>query len=561
MDLITYLKGGFYMDGNPEGTPNPLNPMPENTGMGNPPQANEEAVTGTGTLDYTETVTPSTDVTANNNPSMPTNSGVNADAVNNTTSPNNTNPTPYTNHSVVDPMMRPVPRHTETTQNAGYATGYGMDATTATTAATATTTPVENFDTLGVDNSAASNSMENFEQPNESQDLVAKDSIVEPANKGGRKKAFVIGAIVLLMIAIICGAAAIVIFVINAQESPVTKAINKLINGEVSSIVNIQGTLATSNSGTPTNTMSAKSIDADFNGTFDMKSPVNEFKLGIDADFENGSNVSVNVDGVNTRDGSTYVKLSGVSSVLQLMSQSAMTTDNCNGNTNCTTGTTNTTADNLALTTAINEVANSLEDTWILLTSDASDSASSVIKLDESSTCLVSALGALPKSSSEIANKYKVNPFIIASTDNLEISKKKDTLYRLNIDKTKFDKFIDSIKGTQFVNELNACGTVVNTLGNDLANSPSIYAEIDGDNNFTRLFMKSTASEGNTTSSTKFDLSFSYPSKLEIIEPTEYVEASKIFSSMFGGTPVSSGTVIEGGTVTGGSVILEGGTR
>ena len=174
---------------------------------------------------------------------------------------------------------------------------------------------------------------------------------------------------------------------------------------------------------------------------------------------------------------------------------------------------------------------------------------------DDSSTCLTSALGALPRYSRDIAQAYAANKFITYSTDDLEISKKKDTLYKLGIDDEKLADFIDSISGIGFANELNACAgdmsdsddLTSDVLTEFFDNFPTVYVEIDDEYNFTRVFFKG-ETEGTTTGdcqcvkapcdcdsnessmSIRADFNLSYPNKLEIRDPENYMDVSEVIT-------------------------------
>ena len=64
---------------------------------------------------------------------------------------------------------------------------------------------------------------------------------------------------------------------------------------------------------------------------------------------------------------------------------------------------------------------------------------------------------------------------------------------------------------------------------------PKIYAEVDGDNNFTRLYLTSNLNNGEGTMT--IDLGFSYPTNVNVPEPEEYKNFSdviqEIMSSMY----------------------------
>ena len=59
---------------------------------------------------------------------------------------------------------------------------------------------------------------------------------------------------------------------------------------------------------------------------------------------------------------------------------------------------------------------------------------------------------------------------------------------------------------------------------------PEIYAEVDGEDNFTRLYVKSDLE--NSAASVTMDLNFSYPNNINVPEPQEYRDFSDIIQEL-----------------------------
>ncbi|MBR3269756.1 hypothetical protein IKG07_00670 [Candidatus Saccharibacteria bacterium] len=486
------------MNDNPEGTPNPLNPA-----------------MGTG-LDFVETEQTSEIMAEPEAPVVPEVPEV-----------------PETPVVPETPEVPEVPEAPEVPESTAFKVGPASFTEAAQTPIDPVMKPVShsNFDTFGMDDAANEIPVEEIKEEvkeetftrvetpaqnipvttapvSEAPDFVAKDSIVEPAKGANKKKILIIGTIVLLMIAIICGAAAVAIMMMNNNTGDrVNKAIEKLINGQMPSIVSVQGNL---NSFSNADDSDISSFNIDFNGSFDTAYSTNSVSAKINAELASGDKVSIGVDELENKDGEVFFKIRGLDTIFA----------------------------------GQNGLAEVVDDEWILVTGDFTTNMEGVGIFDNSSTCLINALGTLPKYSKDIIKKYESNQFINYSTDKLEISKKKNPLYKLAIDSDKLTAFINSLSNNGFVNELNACAgnTASNTnvaasaVEEIFADFPTIYVEIDDNYNFTRVYFKVTTGDKANSATTTADLALSYPAKLEVAAPDEYIDMSTLVNRLLTGT-------------------------
>ena len=453
------------MNENPEGTPNPLNPAP---GTG------EELAAGTGSLDFVETANVSEEA---NEPEV-------ADAPKEASEPEKTNEPIVSEEAEAEEVeisRTPKPESTEEPiKPASFTEAVGAVEAVEETKPFEETIPVShnvadpmmrpvshnNFDTLGTDNVPADDApveeltmeetMVTRPAPiNNAPELVAKDSIVEPAGGGSKKKILAIGAIVLLMIAIICGAAAAAIFLVGKNtDDRVGKAIERLLNGETSSIIAAQGTVdAVSN----TDDSGIGDFNLDFNGTFDMRSSMNTISAKINTELAGGIKASISIDELKNEDGEAFFKVRGLDSLLggakTTNSEDVTNLTNCinaTDTTNCLTVSGTATATDLV--SVYSNLIDVIDNQWILVSDDFGDTMGGLGFFDNSSACLANALGTLPQYSKDLAKKYEANQFITYSTDKLEISKKKNELYRLSFDDEKLTAFINSLSNNGFIN-------------------------------------------------------------------------------------------------------------
>ncbi|MBQ3292972.1 hypothetical protein IJG93_01520 [Candidatus Saccharibacteria bacterium] len=464
------------------------------------------------------------------------------------------------NHGVIDPMMRSVPHHDNPTPESD-------------------TMVEETFDSLAVDDGSLSALTEDIAtssgpsraevvQTTETIDtnlsgldgpnLVAKDSIVEPVGgKGGKKKAFIIGAIVFILIALICGAAAVAVIMLGNNGDKVSKAIEKVISGEMPTIISAQGKIEGSTEladSVQTNTATTSNLTIDFNGTFDTMSNMNKVSADVMMDYGNGQNIPLTIEEMRNKTGDTYFKISGLNNIINMFGSSSLTTNttnttsdivtNCIDSVGCTglectncISTSTSTSSLVSTFSGLLEVANN---NWILISGDFGEDMEGLNIFDNSSTCLINAFSTLPSYSKDIMAKYKANPFIKSSSDNLGIAQKANTLYRLTFDSEKLSAFSNSLGNNGFVNELNACmdstasndGTSATMIEQIFNNFPTMYAEVDDNNNFTRFYFQINVASGSTSSATTADISLSYPKEFKISEPTDYITMSQLLSSV-----------------------------
>lgn len=516
------------MNENPEGTPNPLNPAP---GTG------EEMAAGTG-LDFVETEQTSevmADPEVSNVPEEPS-------VPEALTVPE----APTVPETPAEPEVPAAPEMPDTELGEVKDSNFKVEPASFAEAAESVsieTTPAapegpidpvmqpvsqNNFDTLGMeDTTVKEETFTRVETPatpvpissapiTETPELVAKDSIVEPAHGGGKKKVLIIGAIVLLIIAIICGAAAAAIMLVgNNTGDRVSKAINKILDGEMPTIVSAQGTINSVANADTDSTAAYQdfitSYNIDFNGTFDIAHSTNTVSAKVNAEISTGDKVSIGIDELENKDGEVFFKIRGL--------------DTLEGN---------------PLLAAFSAVTEAINDEWILVTGDFTENMEGLDVFDNSSTCLINAFKTLPTYGKDIVKKYQAADFINYSTDKLEISKKKNPLYKLTFDSDKLTNFVNSLSNNGFVNELNACAgntatnedVALEMIENILKGMPAIYVEIDDNYNFTRVYFKVTAGEGENTTTTTADLSLSYPAKLDVEAPDDYIDMSTLVNNL-----------------------------
>ena len=369
-------------------------------------------------------------------------------------------------------------------------------------------------------------------------DWETKNSIVEPKTGKKSKKGLVVGAVILLLVALVCGVAAAVMLLMPKGNDRVTAAINKALENGLPSIVRVNGDITV----TPTEGEISK-ISVGLDGTFDLKTKMSKANAEVTANLNGGDSVNFEFDELQDKDGDTFIKLSGVTGLPDSLNMttnkleaSVETTTNCTNGTNCaSTGV----AVSLGM---LGQVLQTIDGQWIMIpnTTSGTDFTKQLDTLglqNNPSACISGVMASLSEYGKDIAQEYRKNPFITYSTDSLKIAKKKNALYRIDFDKDKMAAFINGMSNSGFLNALNACTNQVATNGKTSASElkeifadyPTVYVEIDDNNNFTRVyFAAEMAGDGSNVTA---DLALSYPAKIEVTGPEEYLDLSTLISN------------------------------
>ena len=385
-------------------------------------------------------------------------------------------------------------------------------------------------------------------------ELVAKSSAVEPQKKS---KTGLVVALVFLFLLVAGGAAAAIYFLKPfGNKDAVPAAIAKLFSDSRQKIVSMSGTITSNNADTTTlSSTTPTSWSITFDSAINTVSAEQYVNADITATFSNESSIQFNANEIHTANNDLYLKLSGVADTLENY-QSA----NLNDATNCF-GDPDMNCDDLdCLDAEGNPVAGydcispqqesaissfsqftrifeAIDNQWVHIPSTTFSNLG--LMSSGSTQCLIDAAGNLGKYGSDFDTMYKNNPFITYSTDNLAIKQKKNQLYLLNFDADQLAGFINSMSTSGFMNELISCmgGAAINRevtaddLQNMLAELPTIYVEIDDQNNFTRTYLTMN-NDGMTITA---DLSFTYPTSIVIEEPETYVEINTVLSQLYSG--------------------------
>ena len=378
-------------------------------------------------------------------------------------------------------------------------------------------------------------------------------SIVEPPKK--KKTGLIVAIIAFIVVAL--GCAGVAIAMLNpfgkGTDDRVPKAIAALFAEGAPTNVAMDGTVSLYNSDEDSDIMS---LDLKFKNQINNTTLANSAQAAITVTFADGTDLTFNADEIHTEDGDLYLKLSGIPEAVE--NYRATTVEDCDAEEeDCTVVTTDTVETYFTILESLG-IIDVIDDEWILIPSSNFSNVTELTDVDPTAQCLIDAAGTLGEYGSDFAKNYENNPFITYSTEELKVTKKKDNLYRLSVDTEKFAGFINAIGNSGFMNELNACMGNTATNGNvaagdlaEMVNSlPVIYVEINENNQFTRVYLKA-AAEGSTWTA-EADISLSYPEKITITEPNNYIDISTVLSKVldffYSGIVVEDATAVE--TVT-----------
>ena len=182
-------------------------------------------------------------------------------------------------------------------------------------------------------------------------------------------------------------------------------------------------------------------------------------------------------------------------------------------------------------------IVDAIDDEWLKIsTNEITETVNSTIP-SNSINCLADLANNLKTNNNSIAKAYNDNQFIISTTENIPVTSKRYPVYLITFDKEKLGNFLNATNEASIVEDLSSCLDQEVSINSDnildnLEKLPKVYTEIDNDNNFARIF---TTSEIGEEASVIIDLSFDYPTNVNVSEPTEYRNFSDVIQEIFSG--------------------------
>ncbi len=546
------------MDDELKGTPNPLNPTPGVTPLdANPSEpvqpaepTNSEWAEPTGMLNSEPTNPEPTGPISSENPAPTESTPVEPEST--------TEEIPvHSMHSTRpnQPIDMVKPTASETNQSETMQPNADQFSTTPPNNSAALNNP-----TIPNNPAAPMGVVENLDPTNRPMERAPIPETPQP-KKNKKKVGFIVGGIVCLFLAIGCGVAAALLFMNHGD--PVERAMGKLMSGEAPTITTIQGTIDVK-----ANDLSSSISDLkiSINSNMVADSLINSSTATLSGTFRNGGDFSLNLSEIYAANGDLFLKIDGVSEMTSdpyLLSDDTGTT---NGN-STTEGTQaggevsvdeEMTLDESTYSTgAVSGVLgmfSTVDGKWIRIPLSELGATSSELtpSTDSNASCSAKLLANVKNNRNSVMEMYQRNAFIGSTTKDLAVTKVNNPIYKVVIKGENFTNFYNELSNSSMMKEYRNCtGETVRTLdansvNQTLAEMPEVYVEVDDNDNFTRLYFVTDANEGDTTVTT--DLNFSYPTNVNVAEPTEYIDLSEIMQGLFLNTydTTSTGTTVEG---------------
>ena len=378
-----------------------------------------------------------------------------------------------------------------------------------------------------------------------------------------KKKTGLIVGIIIAAVVLIGGIVAAVMLLPNLNKGDaVATAMQKLMNGQAPGNVAIDGSIniLVNQEGTPIKRVNV-ALDSDIivGSLINTSSAVLTFTTYDDKDY------SVNFDEVYAANGDLYFKVEGATAALEdskllnlLMNNEVNEVVDCDGEeTDCVVEetvetTTETTVEDP--TSGIIDVFEVVDGVWLKISVDEISEASKSFTSGESAiSCITDMVSDLNKNSNSAAELYNKYPFVASSTENVKVPAKNGPVYLIEIDSKNFTNYVNSINNSEITSNLYSCmGAENNVSLNEedvaelLAEMPKVYAEVNGNYDFTRLYLEMDISDG--MASATIDLGFSYPQNVNASEPVEYTDFSEVIQQIMSGLfemPNTQPSVIE----------------
>lgn len=388
--------------------------------------------------------------------------------------------------------------------------------------------------------------------------------ITEPPKK--KKTGLIVGIICGVLVLVGAVVAAVAVALSMQKTNAVVMAIQKIMNGEA-----------------PKNV----AIDGDINILVnDTKSPIKRINIDLDSDIVTGSMIntssavltftnqsdqdySVKFNEVYAAKGDLFFKIEGAtaaledSGIIEAFTTSNNQTTNCvsdeSGNTNCETPVVEVVdcsgeedCASVTETVETESAANQLLVNTILSVIEAADGVYLRVSTEDMElltngtlnsspiSCIANLVSDTNKNSNSAAELYAKYPFITSSDKNIIVTSKQNPVYLIGIDSKNLAGYISAIQNTEISEDVYSCLGLqqnVSVTEEDIAEIvdaiPAVYAEVNSENNFTRLYLESELGDGSATAT--IDLGISYPTNVNVTEPVEYTNFSDVIQTIFKG--------------------------
>ena len=364
------------------------------------------------------------------------------------------------------------------------------------------------------------------------------------AGEPKKKTGLIIGIIIAAVLLVGGIIAAVILIPMMNKGDAVAVAMQKIMSGQAPSNIAIDGdiNILLNQEGAAIKRVNIN-LDSDIitGSMINTSSAVLTFTTYDDKDY------SVNFDEVYAANGDLYFKIEGVtealedSKILDLMINSETTevVDCDSTKSDCTSVTTTDVTVNP--TSSYIDVFEGVDGIWLKIsTEEMSSLGGSFVSEESPISCVTNMVSSLNKNSNATAELYSKYPFVTSTTKNVTIPGKNGPVYQISLDSKNFTKYINAIGNSNITGNLYSClGYEDNVsmseedIAEVIARMPKVYAEVNGNYDFTRLYLETDINDGVATAT--IDLGFSYPQNVNATEPVEYTDFSEVIKQIMSG--------------------------
>ena len=381
------------------------------------------------------------------------------------------------------------------------------------------------------------------------------EKTVEAPVEPKKSKTGLIAAIVAGCVLLIGGIVAAIVIMMGANRGDaVAAAMQKIMSGDAPQKVAIDGdiNILLNNDDSP-----IKRVNINLDSDIMVGSMINTSSAVLSFTDKNDKDYSMTFEEIYGANGDLFFKITDAkkaieeSGIMNLMNGTTPTT-NCiedeSGATNCETTVVETdctdeqdcvkteSASSSLVSNAIVSIIESIDGVYLRVSSEEMN----LLKNESSSdiSCVTDLVSELNKNTNSTVQLYNKYPFIASTNEKVTVASKQNPIYQIWLDNKNFASFVNEMQNTEIASSLNSClgwGNNATITEEDVAEitskMPKVYAEVNSENNFTRLYMESDINDGVATAT--IDLGFSYPTNINVSEPVEYKDFSEYIQTVF----------------------------
>lgn len=393
-----------------------------------------------------------------------------------------------------------------------------------------------------------------------------EQSVDTPQSPKKPKTGLIVG-IIAGCVLLICGIVAAVVLAMGmGKQDAVATAMQRIMSGEAPSKVAIDGDI---NIMLNNDNLPIKRINIDLDSDIMVGSMINTSSAVLSFTDKDDKDYSMKFEEIYAANGDLFFKLTDAkkaiedSGILKMLNGTTPAT-NCvtdeSGLTNCETpivtddcvtdgdstdcvaseSTSESSEINSLINNTLISVIEAIDGVYLRISSEEMNLMNNESLGNSNISCVTNLVSELDKNTNSAVQLYNKHPFVMSTNEKIPIPSKQNPIYRIWLDNENFASYIDEMQNTSIAESLYNClgwddnaAVTEEDVAEITDKMPNIYAEVNSENNFTRLYMESDINNGMATAT--IDLGFSYPNNVNVSEPVEYKDFSEIIQTLFQG--------------------------